>query len=62
MSKDFKKELLKSKKAKVPKKLIALRLPEDLYLEVQKLSKETGLNVTEIITTALRSKLNLPVK
>lgn len=57
MAKSFKNELLAHSKSKRAKKLIAVRLPEDLFKEIEKLAKESDQSVSAVIIHALRYTL-----
>lgn len=49
MKQNLKKEILKSKKDRPKKKLIALRLPDDLHDELQKLAADTDESLTGVV-------------
>jgi predicted DNA-binding protein len=61
MSTDLKKQLLKAKKIKHEKKLVAIRLPADVHDKLLQLSEETGESLSHVMIFALRKALELKV-
>lgn len=59
MSTDLKKQLLKAKKMKHEKKLIAVRLPSDVHDKLLELSEDTGESLSHVMIFALRKALDL---
>ncbi len=60
MAKSFRDELKKQAQKKKQKKMIAVRLPVDLFDELESLAKDTEQSVSTVIILALRRALNLP--
>ena len=58
MSKSIKDELLAKGKQKQVKKLVAVRLPNDLYKEILNLSKQTKASMSDVIILALKKGLD----
>jgi hypothetical protein len=58
MSKNFKSELQRVKQAKSKTKLVAVRLPADLYEKVERLKKQTGVSASKIIILAVQKAVS----
>jgi predicted transcriptional regulator len=57
MSNKLKKDLLKAKELKQETKLVAVRIPQDVYKKVDRMAKDTNQSVSQVIIFALRESL-----
>lgn len=57
MSTKLKKDLIKAKEQKQNSKLVAVRIPDDVYKPIAKLAKDTNQSVSQVIIFALRDAL-----
>ena len=57
MSNKLKKDLLKAKELKQETKLVAVRIPQDVYKKADRMAKDTKQSVSQVIIFALRESL-----
>lgn len=57
MNQKLKRQILNSKKERLKKKLVALRIPEDLHADLQALASQTDESLTGVILFLIRKGL-----